>query len=109
MHIYNRIGASGLKANESEQNIFEDEICDLEDDTIEAGDIGFLSCNSSFSGQITSIYVLEEVLSSSQLSALFELGPWHASQFKLEDAISYPDVGPILFDGSLYSKYYYPF
>ncbi|KAJ3215649.1 Neurobeachin-like protein 1 [Dinochytrium kinnereticum] len=108
----NRIGASGWvplqpsTPREASSSVFHeiDTIADVEEaiNTPESSNSNF--CTSSFCGQMASIYIVDEYLSTNQLASLFELGSNHSSQFRLEDAISYPDMEKTLFDGTLHNK-----
>jgi hypothetical protein len=109
----NRFGASGFKHSGSSsptQNPFSnfdsnDSLQDSDLSTMNPITLASLFCHGSFSGQMGSIYVIDHVFNTEQLNAVFELGPGHSSQFRLEDALSYPDIGNLLFDGSIYTKY----
>ncbi|KAJ3287848.1 Neurobeachin-like protein 2 [Rhizoclosmatium sp. JEL0117] len=111
-HFFNRIGAGGfvgqLVQTPSRKNFFQpqgvsnDSIPDIGDVLIQ--DTAVATCCSSFSGQMTCVYLMDDVLSATQVEALFNIGPGHCSQFKSEDLSSFPDVGKILFDGSLNQK-----
>ncbi|KAJ1562806.1 Neurobeachin-like protein 1, partial [Cladochytrium tenue] len=59
---------------------------------------------SAGSGRMASVYIMDDVLNLTQLNALYELGPGHSSQFRVEDATSYPEMGRILFDGTLFGR-----
>ncbi|KAJ3103821.1 Neurobeachin-like protein 1 [Phlyctochytrium planicorne] len=62
---------------------------------------------SASTPDMASIYIVDDYMTTSQLAALFELGSNHSSQFRLEDAISYPDMEKTLFDGSLNQKIFF--
>ncbi|KAI9338507.1 hypothetical protein BDR26DRAFT_838162 [Obelidium mucronatum] len=109
-HHFNRIGASGYVPSTLEtpsKRRFETHA--VSNDSIpDIGDVftqdSVSCCFSSFSGQMTSVYLMDDTLTQPQVEALNEIGQGHCSQFKSEDLASFPDVGKILFDGSLHSK-----
>ncbi|KAJ3244795.1 Neurobeachin-like protein 1 [Chytriomyces hyalinus] len=116
-HAVNRIGASGVistllatSPNSSKrgfvgnQGISSDSIPDIGESPASATSTSMSGCAQSFCGQMTSIYLMEDVLSLPQVEALYGLGPGHCTQFKAEDLSSYPEVGKTLFDGSLNSR-----
>jgi len=63
---------------------------------------------TSFWGQIASVYVFDDVLTPSQIQAIFELGSNYTSQFLSEDLEIYPK-SQVLFDGSVRSKLFLNF
>ncbi|KAJ3068520.1 Neurobeachin-like protein 2 [Podochytrium sp. JEL0797] len=114
-HAVNRIGATGCHIQLAESpagggaggrkkliQVSNDSIPDICDALVH--DATMADCMASFSGQMTCIYVMDDVLTNAQVESLHEIGPGHCSQFKSEDLASFPDVGKILFDGSLYPR-----
>ncbi|KAJ3394732.1 Neurobeachin-like protein 1 [Entophlyctis sp. JEL0112] len=106
-HIFNRIGADGYAQNDSNmienrQSIF----VHSTDSVPDIGDHAFVEtvCRRSFSGQTTGVYLMDDILTPTQVAALYEIGPGHCSQFKVEDLGSFPDIGKVLFDGTLYGR-----
>ncbi|KAJ3237358.1 Neurobeachin-like protein 1 [Chytriomyces hyalinus] len=117
LHAVNRIGASGViptllatSPNASKrgfvgnQGISSDSIPDIGESPASATSASMSGCAQSFCGQMTSVYLMEDVLSLPQVEALYGLGPGHCTQFKAEDLPSYPEVGKTLFDGSLNTR-----
>jgi hypothetical protein len=110
----NRLGATGIKTEDHVQgSMYEDvttsnPIIDVDEDYLlnSHAPSSASICALSITGQMTSAYILDEILSVQQLNAIYELGPGHSSQFRAEDAISYPEAGLVLFDGSLHSRYF---
>ncbi|KAI9331226.1 hypothetical protein DFJ73DRAFT_85055 [Zopfochytrium polystomum] len=104
-----RVGATGIVSEETLPTVNSQTRSSSTADAVpELEDLGYSnprpSCFSCFSGQMASVYVMDDVLSLAQLNALYELGPGHSSQFRVEDAASYPDIGNILFDGALFGR-----
>ncbi|KAJ3354915.1 Neurobeachin-like protein 1 [Entophlyctis luteolus] len=102
-----RIGADGYAQNDSNmienrQSIF----VHSTDSVPDIGDHAFVEtvCRRSFSGQTTGVYLMDDILTPTQVAALYEIGPGHCSQFKVEDLGSFPDIGKVLFDGTLYGR-----
>ncbi|KAJ3031276.1 UNVERIFIED_CONTAM: Neurobeachin-like protein 2 [Siphonaria sp. JEL0065] len=110
VHGCNRIGSGGFVPQTTETpsrkkfqptTVSNDSIPDISDALAHDS---VASCFSSFSGQMTCIYLMDDVLTQAQVEALHEIGQGHCSQFKSEDLASFPDVGKTLFDGSLHPK-----
>ncbi|KAI8619361.1 hypothetical protein BC830DRAFT_786881 [Chytriomyces sp. MP71] len=114
MHTLNRIGATGIsqpletptrRKFFGREAVSSDSIPDVGDNlTPGRSTTHGYGCTSSFCGQTTSMYLFEDILTLQQVQSLYDLGPGHCSQFKVEDLASYPDVGKVLFDGSLNSR-----
>ncbi|CAG8761986.1 7974_t:CDS:1, partial [Acaulospora morrowiae] len=78
------------------------------DDTHSSASTSSSGLHNSFRGQMTSLYMINDILTKEQINALYELGPNHSTQFE-PDQKKGISSSCNLFDGTLGSKIIFNF